>query len=276
MIEKIKNRLPEGFERKLFLAAIGNLEDKANPLRFNNFAYATRELTRHVLKRLAPDQNVMGCNWYIEETGKEKGVSRRQRLYYAVQGGLSDDFVQNQLNIDVLNIHKALRDAINKLSKHTHIEEATFNTGKTQVDKMVEETIAAIYEIFNTMDDCRNSLVSALWEYIDSSLIDTALSETITSIDKLATHHSIEEIYTDKVYISEIDTNFVYFMAEGSIGCELQWGSNSDLRRGDGATVEESFPFHCKLWSPVDEPTNISTDENALCVDTTSWSEGTR
>ncbi|WP_414863271.1 hypothetical protein [Pseudomonas chlororaphis] len=41
-----------------------NLEDKQNKLRFNNFAYAMRELARHVLKRLAPDDKVLKCAWY--------------------------------------------------------------------------------------------------------------------------------------------------------------------------------------------------------------------
>jgi hypothetical protein len=100
------------------------------------------------------------------------------------------------------------------------------------------------------------------------------LRTTILSIDVLGTHHTIEEIYTDKINIVGIDTNLVRFEAKGTVSCELQWGSNSDLREGEGALLPQSFPFRCDLWSPVDNPADIQTDENAFGVDTSSWWEG--
>ena len=54
----IESRLSEKFEKQLFHAALANLEDSKNPIRFNNFAYATRELVRQILSRLAPDDEV--------------------------------------------------------------------------------------------------------------------------------------------------------------------------------------------------------------------------
>ena len=274
MHTEIENRLNEGFERQLFRAALANLGDTDNPLRFNNFAYATRELVRHILGRLGPDEEVLKCSWYKDETGKKNGVSRRQRVYYAVQGGLSDEYAQNELGIDILAIHSALRDAVDNLSKHTHIEEKTFNIEDRQVNIYVEEILAAVVGLFTTIEDNHKALVSALWDRLDESTIDAALRETILAIDELATHHTIEEVYTDKIQIVDIDSYFVRFEARGTISCELQWGSNSDLRRGDGAVLPQSFPFMCELWSPVDNPQDIQTNENAFGADTSSWRNG--
>ena len=53
--------LKTDFEKNLLEAAIKNLKDVGNKLRLNNFAYATRELTRHYLKRLAPDADVLNA-----------------------------------------------------------------------------------------------------------------------------------------------------------------------------------------------------------------------
>ena len=64
--EIIESRLVDGFEKELFHAALYNLDDVNNRLRFNNFAYAMRELVRHVLDRLAPDVEVLGCSWWEE------------------------------------------------------------------------------------------------------------------------------------------------------------------------------------------------------------------
>ncbi len=274
MRNEIESRLTDGFERQLFQAALDNLAQHDNLLRFNNFSYATRELIRHVLSHHAPDDEVRACSWYAEETEKKGRISRRQRVFYAVQGGLSDEYVKDTLDIDVLVVHTALRDALNNLSKHTHIEEATFALSPEVVDQFVDETLTAVLDLFKAIETNRNALVSALWEQIDESVIGAALSETIVSIDELSSHHSIEEVYTDKVVIVGIDSHFVRFEVTGTIACKLQWGSNGDLRRGDGAVANQLFPFSCALWSSVDDPQAIQPDENAVGVDTSSWCDG--
>ena len=52
----ILQHLAPGFEQKLFLAAIANVDDTSNKLRLNNFAYSMRELIRIVLERLAKNK----------------------------------------------------------------------------------------------------------------------------------------------------------------------------------------------------------------------------
>src|ERR1700722_5327029 len=110
----IRPWLSSGFEAELFEAALKNLNDHANPLRFNNFAYSVRETVRHVLKRLAPDYEVLRCHWYKNETGKQDGITRKQRAYFAVQGGLSDEYVKTSLGLDSEADHKALTKAIDE------------------------------------------------------------------------------------------------------------------------------------------------------------------
>ncbi|WKD50520.1 hypothetical protein [Microbulbifer spongiae] len=273
MIAEIEKELAEGFERDLFAASQKNLCDKSNPLRLNNYSYAMRELTRHILHRLAPDENVLNCEWYKNETNKENGITRKQRAYYAVQGGLSDSYVQNTLSLEVENIHKDLIKAINKLSKFTHIELKVFGLPDADVDALVNEATEAVSGFLVTISDCRRQIIDSLWEQIDSAVIDEALCETIQAIDELATHHFIDEVYTDKVEICEINHEVIMFRVNGSIGCELQWGSNSDLRRGDGAVLPQSYPFTCELISPVCDPEAIESVEESFGVDTSSWTD---
>lgn len=73
--------------------------------------------------------------------------------------------------------------------------------------------------------------------------------------------------------IYEINDEFIIFQANGSIGCELQWGSNSDLRKGDGAVLPQSYPFTCQLISPVYDPEGVESIEESLGVDTSSWTD---
>lgn len=72
---------------------------------------------------------------------------------------------------------------------------------------------------------------------------------------------------------TSVDENFIHFEASGTISCELQWGSNSDVRRADGALLSDSFPFECYLISSVEDPTSIEAKDDALRVDASSWYE---
>lgn len=273
ILSEIEKELCEGFERDLFVAAQRNFADKSNPLRLNNYSYAMRELIRHVQHRLAPDDNVISCPWYKNETDVEKGVTRKQRAYYAVQGGLDNSYVENTLGLEINGIHGRLIQAINCLSKFTHIEPKVFDLPESEIDKLVNETSESVYSFLTTIGDCRKIIIDSLWEHIDSAVIDKTLTETVIAIDELATHHFIDEVYTDKVEIYEINQESIKFRAYGTIGCELQWGSNSDIKRGDGAVLPQSFPFVCELTSPVDAPENIESIEDSLGVDTRSWAK---
>ena len=59
--------------------------------------------------------------------------------------------------------------------------------------------------------------------------------------------------------------------AEGTVSVTLQFGSNSDLRRGDGAELDDSFPFECLFDVPLDDPRDLSRAEVVSGVDTSSW-----
>ncbi|TBW46901.1 hypothetical protein EZI54_22955 [Marinobacter halodurans] len=273
MIKEINGMLGTSFEKALFKAALKNLEDTSNPLRLNNYSYSMRELTRHVLHRLAPETNVVACSWYKNETDKEDGVTRKQRAIYAVQGGLSDSYVEDVLGLEVDKIHTTLIRVIKGLNKFTHIEPNVFDLPGERIENLVNETTKAVYDFLTTINECRALIVDKLWEHIDSAVIDETLRETIIEIDELASHSYIDEVYTDTIVITEIDHRVIKFMAEGSIGCELQWGSNSDIRKGDGAVLPQSFPYQCQLTSPVDSPDEVEVREDSFGVDTSSWTD---
>lgn len=272
MIEAIKTKLKSEFENQLFDACLQNLADTENPLRLNNFAYAMRELTRHILKRLALDECVLQCPWYKNETQDENGITRKQRSYYAVQGGLTDSYINDTLELDVKEIHKNLNGAIRRLSKYTHIELTSFNLPDDEVDTFVTETIKAVFNFLVLIDECREMIISNLWEQVQSTTIEEILRETILQIDELCTHHFIDEVYTDNIKIHEINNQHIIFHASGTIGSEMQWGSNSDLRSDIGHVERETFPFACLLLSPVEDPNMIEVIEDSLGIDTEYYS----
>ena len=92
-------------------------------------------------------------------------------------------------------------------------------------------------------------------------------------VQSLATHHSFEEIYVDSHEITSITSETVHIRVSGSIGVPLQWGSNSDLRRGDGAELDESSDYTCELTREAANPNPEALNfvEDSLMVDTGGW-----
>lgn len=72
IVNDIKRLLTSQFETDLFKASLASLNEIGNKLRYNNFAYFIRELSRHFLHRLAHEQNVKNCSWYKKETEDRK------------------------------------------------------------------------------------------------------------------------------------------------------------------------------------------------------------
>ncbi|MDL4584235.1 hypothetical protein QRZ28_20465 [Raoultella ornithinolytica] len=268
----IQGYLTEGFELELFYAAVYNLSDVNNALRFSNYAYAFRELFHHVLKRLAPDDSVEGCTWFAGRNEQNK-VPRKDSYKYIIQGGLADEYVINELGVDNNEIFLGLRDAFTSLNRLTHISEAVFPVNSDRGLEIVTQVEGYIAGLFRHLDDCHSRIIHLLSQKVGHATIESSVSDTIESIDLLSTHSSLDAVYIEHIKIIEINHAEIIFKASGSVDIGLQWGSNSDIRNDLGAVGEKSFPFSCEVRSPVDDPENTSCDEEAFIVDTRSWFE---
>jgi hypothetical protein len=97
------------------------------------------------------------------------------------------------------------------------------------------------------------------------------MSETILEVDELATHHYIQEIYVADTTVHAIGPETITYRSTGSIDVILQFGSNSDVARGDGAELEQSFPFSCDIEIPLLDPWDLGLAETRYGVDVSSW-----
>ncbi|MFN3625986.1 MAG: hypothetical protein ACK4TP_18275 [Hyphomicrobium sp.] len=261
---------PDDFFRNTLEGAASVLRDVANPLRLNLFSTAIRMLFEHVMGALAPDADVEACRWYAPAKGQDKPV-RAQRIRYWLQGGLEDKWLKDELGLETEPLRKRLLEAFNGLSKHVHGRAQTLVRDPGEQEAEAAATVAAVEELFHAYHDCRTALIEPLVEELDKAAIDDLLSQTILSIDELASHHTIEEIYTERTHVALIGPGFVRYRATGSVSVTLQWGSNSDMRRGDGAELDESFPFECLFDVPLDDPRDLERVVVVSGVDTSSW-----
>ncbi|QHQ25787.1 hypothetical protein [Pectobacterium parvum] len=271
--ERINSVLLDGFEKELLDSAFVNLLTP-NPLRLNNFAYALRELTRHVLHRLAPDDELQKCQWFSPDKTSPTGITRRHRIKFAIQGGLSDFYVTKKLCIDEIDeVSSELIAIINRMSGYTHIEEATFKSSIEDTERTADECLSATLDFINKIDELRTEVADKLFNDINGVLIDRINSESVVELMEISTHQYIEEITAEKISVVKIGVSSMEMHVDGSIGALLMYGSASDRRKGDGAEIPASFPVYSEMEVLFKQPLGSSINLNKFSVDISSWYE---
>lgn len=241
------------FEKKLCVAAFDNLKVE-NKLRFNNFAYSIRELSRHILHRLAPDEDIKLCTWY--KPGKNKNgdivISRADRINYAIHGGFDNNVLAAMgLKSSIGQARKTMLDSIDALNKYTHVNENTFDVSGSKVETLVNEVIYSFNAFVEAMTNIRRKIISHLEDEINQEILIATLYETYNEVDVLSTHSSIENYYIDSILVEDITSQDVSFKINGTVDVRLQYGSDGDQRRDDGYVTNMNFPFRANVSAEI-------------------------
>lgn len=265
-----------GFEHDLLYAAIKNLEEKSNVLRFNNFAYSIRELSRHILHRLASDEEVKNCPWYspIYDDKKKLIITRGDRVRYAIHGGFDNN------NLELLNlldrikkVNSNLTKTIELLNQYTHINPDTFRLREEETESKANKVIRTFNDFFGEIESTRETLIEQLEEQIDEKVMNETLYSTISDIDITATHASIEDYDIQETTITNITSSNVLINVTGNIEVRQQYGSDGDQRRDDGYVNRATFPFEVTMQAPITKQLKyFSIKDNVFInVDTSSF-----
>jgi hypothetical protein len=159
------------------------------------------------------------------------------------------------------------------LSKHIHGRENTIVLDLREQEIIAAATLAAMGAFLDAMRECRAAVLEPIVEALDEAAVDALITDTIDAVDELASHHSVEEVYVDDVIVASIGAETITYRAKGTLSVVLQWGSNSDVRRGDGIELPQSFPFYFDIEVPLSEPWELGYAETSYVVDTGEWRE---
>lgn len=269
--DELLNRLQIDFHKDLLEAALMSLKEIHNPTRFNNFCSTFREVVRHVLHELAPISEIKKCQWYVPNEQSKDGLTRADRINYIVHGGISPEYVLDVLGLNIAHERKVLLKIINDLSKYTHVNPSTFNLPQEHSERIANDACQALLKLLCLSDDARDALVIAIGEFVDDAVVSEVMQETVSAVDEIATHHSIEEVGVEGLEVISVNATEVVFIAHGYLEAGLQWGSNSDVRNGNGAVMSENFPLTLKLTAPVNDIQALEAVVDTLSVDTSSW-----
>ncbi|WLA85206.1 hypothetical protein [Bradyrhizobium elkanii] len=163
LINKVRSRLPDNFSRRQLDGALVVLTQENNPARANQSASSFHELTAHVLELMAPDADVMRCQWFKQDKNVE-GPTRRQRALYTCRGGLTDAFRKDKLGIKPGTLHSGLGPAFQELNKRTHVRPETELKTEEEIEEFAENALVALDDLFETIDEMKDRVATALSE----------------------------------------------------------------------------------------------------------------
>lgn len=246
--------------------------DRGNPIRGNLFAGAMRELVTHVLHTLAPDRDVAACDWYALQKDT-KGPTRAQRAAYITHGGLLPKFVKDQLGLDPKETSKPLIEAMDRLNRLTHVKRETVLSDGGEIRRLAADALDALLELFSSARECRGEVERELSSYVDQAVLDRLIGDVVQELDELSTHTQIDEHQSEDIEVIEIGPTEISFEVTGTVYVTLLYGSGSDRRRGDGAEIDDSYPYRAVVVSRAATPTVFSEDAVTIEVDNSSFYE---
>jgi hypothetical protein len=226
-----------------------------------------------MLDDLATESSIKDCDWYIPELNDKKKeiITRAQRVKYAVQAGLPDDFVSTTLKVDVGRATQKYTKLIERLSAFTHINATTFDITKSAERKLADEALTTFVLVLKTIDDCRSRVESKVERRAKDALTDELFAHSVDALEEIATHHTVHGAEIEELNLKSMDSATIVFSATGFLDCELQYGSDGDYSRGDGLRVEDSYPLKCKLVADISTPLDLEVQD--LRVDNSSFYE---
>jgi len=265
--DALREQLPDDFSRLLLDGGLEVLAS-ANPIRAHLFAAALREVVTYLLHGMAPDGEIEKASWFVKEAERP---TRRQRTTFAVQGGILDKTVE-ALGVDISEMHRSMKREMAELNKRTHVKPGTLLTETDEIEVFATDVVVAVAEFMDAVADLRESVAYAVAQGASAQVFGSFLQESNDMIDLLSTHSFVEQVDVEEVRVVSIGAAEIEYEAEGTVYVELNYGSGSDRAAGDGATMNDEYPFKCRMTGGVDDVNNIHS-VSEMDVDTSSFYE---
>lgn len=266
LVKRLEALLPDQFAQDLLTGALNALNQQNIATRAQHFSVSMRDLSDHMLKQLAPDDEaIKKCAWY-KQYPKLDGPTRRQRALYASRGGLTDSFLSKELKLDPGEFHDQIGPAFVELNTRTHLKPSTVITDPVELECLSNETIGALLEIFDVTEDVHREVVSCIGAHLYDEAVGAFINETIDSLGLIAGNYETGAVLYDEMRVLSIDAESIQYEITGSVDVTLHYGSGPDA-----ATIQESFPFTCTTAASTAEPLKLLSDQTDMKVDTSSW-----
>ncbi len=243
-----------------------------NPLRHANTANGLRELLREVFETLSPDEDIKDCYWFVPDPSSRNGVTRKHRILYSIHGYVGNALFPKRFTRQVNSLVKRIVQQTKSLQKLTHINEQSLRIPPVESDRLLSSTLRSYLRLLETIEKAREVTLEELSMILSEKLDQIFINDVFDKLDILSTHTRPQYAEDVTVRIEDIDKVTIYFSGDGSILCQLQYGSDGDVARGDGVEFSSNFPFTFSGLASTDL-SEIDVDRDSIEVDTDSFDE---
>jgi Holliday junction resolvase len=109
---------------------------------------------------------------------------------------------------------------------------------------------------------------------IDQLISDYIHNDSHSVIDILSSHSKIDEVIDVDVDEITFSGNLIFIKGDGVVSVELQFGSDGDLKKGEGSKSFDSFPFDFEMSLKYNDAKKLEIFEvSKFKVDTSSYYE---
>lgn len=270
-------------ELEVIEAALLSLEQYDNPLRLSNFTLGIRTFLDWFMKKEAPDESVMECDWYKARELKCGCVSCQenvkvetvQKLKYIIVKSL-DNSMYNKIFAEGNEVEesiKKLRKIYSKLNAYIHFTPSNFKPTDKKVNKLVDKVFDLLENYFLELESALEYAHDYLKEYILQDVVEYFLSDrTISDLDILATRYYVENFYLEDPSDMEFSISSNLFNEKivdgtgtGIIEVTHHYGGTKDLSEGYYCSYPVTFNYTVKLadFGSV-EVTNYEVDTSSF------------
>ena len=277
LTHRVRGHFKLDVQREIFDAAVKGFDREDSPLRLKNFAFALGELARISHEQLAPKEKIIACEWFEQNTDlrEEDGVTRAQRVKYAVQGELPDEFVLEDLHIDVQSTMReclALIDALGKYGQN--VEESIDNTEKAAELESIR-ALGTFDQLSRLIQEKHDSLLSSAADFAKET---TSLECGLFDVDNvepnsLSMYVLCEDVHLDSLSILSLHPDWILFQGRGRVYARLQYGPISVVALDKSEVIFDIYPFECRFDSDTrcQNPTFV---HGSMKIDTDSFYDG--
>jgi len=212
---------------------------------FNYFALGMREVVNRTINELTNKEQIHNSEWfprYGTHGDDPKKISTKQKLANIVLKENSMDVLFKLFPID--DSIDALCEMMQRLNYYVHL---TLSLDSDKITDELEKVIIICGNFFETLGSVQKE-IEDLVEITEEGVFDDVWSRTIQELDEIATHYYSPDVEIDKILIQELleesaDSMKVKVICQGRISAELQYGSDADQTRDEGATLDIEFPL---------------------------------
>jgi hypothetical protein len=253
--------------------ALQSYQDAGNKLRFTNAGNALRELLREFLVDVAPDNEVKKAPWFVPEKTSKNGVTRRHRLDYAIFKNLTHEKFPGSFAGQADETATKLLKDIDGLSELVHVTEDVLQKDYTEAAPLFASVMQRFLNLISAIETSRMLVDQDIAVEIQSHFDDIFTSEFFDALDILSTHTRPQGASDVEIEDVTFDENWIEFTGKGSVDCDLQYGSDGDVERGDGVESSDSFPFTFSGRVSIGDLTKIEIDKESISINTESFYE---